>query len=61
MGLITTKRGYLLWAIVAFLLAAFGFAGMLEGRGGGLMNPLYAELLCFALGCMFLYFYFSEK
>lgn len=61
MGLKKTRKGYLMWAMVAFLLVPFGFAGMLEGRGGGHPNPIYSGMLCLIMGCILLYFYFNAR
>ena len=59
MELFDKKRAYLFWAVLAFLLALAGFAGKLEGKGGGALHPLYSGVLCLAFGCILLYFYFT--
>ena len=47
MGLIKTKKGYLFFTIVSFILSIYGFAGMIEGRGRE-VSPIY-------FGCLFLF------
>ena len=61
MGAIKSKKGYLIFAILSFILSVYGFAGMLEGRGENELNPMYAGIMCFCIGCLFLYFYFSKE
>ena len=59
-GLIKTKKGYLFWAIFAFLLAPFGFGGILVAKGGR-TDPIYAGISCIVMGCILLYFYFTAE
>jgi hypothetical protein len=57
---IKARKGYLFWAVLAFILSAYGFADALAWKGGR-VNPIFAGLFCFALGLMFLYFYFTSR
>ena len=52
----------LLMAVLAFAMAPFGFAGMLEGRGGeGALPPLWGGGLCVGSGVILLYGYFRDR
>jgi hypothetical protein len=54
------KGYYLFGALLAFVLSAYGFAGMLAGKRGYL-SPGSAGFLCFVIGTVFVYFYFKER
>ena len=61
MALIKTKKGYLVFAILSFVLSAYGFAGMLDGRGGRHPSPIYFGVLLFICGVFFSYCYLNSK
>ena len=50
----------LLFSVLAFAMAPFGFAGMLESRGNGMLPPLWGGNLCLGAGISLLYFYFCR-
>lgn len=51
MGYINKRVWYLVWAVIAFLLAPVGFAGNLEWKGLlRQMNPTFAGATCLAIG-----------
>ena len=54
------KGYYLFGALLAFVLSAYGFAGMLVGKRGYL-SPGSETFLCFVIGLVFIYFYFKER
>jgi len=60
LGLIKTKKGYLFFAIVCFILSLYGFAGLLEG-GSRDPNPVYFGFILFFSGVYFLYCYFEKR
>lgn len=59
MALIKTKKGYLIFAIVSFVLSAYGFAGMIDGRGGRHPSPIYFGVLLF-ICCLFFSYCFLK-
>jgi hypothetical protein len=53
MGYICKRVWYLVWAVIAFLLAPVGFTGNLEWKGlMRQMNPTFAGATCLAIGCV---------
>jgi hypothetical protein len=61
MGLIKTRKAYLIAAIISFILSIYGFAGILsEGRRGRHASPIYFGVLLLICGGYFLYCYFRS-
>ena len=54
------KGYYFFGALLAFVLSAYGFAGMLVGKRGYL-SPGSGTFLCFVIGIVLIYFYFKDR
>jgi drug/metabolite transporter (DMT)-like permease len=55
------KRWYLLWAALSFLFAFYGFAGRIDGKEGGQIDPLYAGFMFSVIGVFFIYCHVANK
>ena len=57
------RRRYrlLCFAVMAFLMTPFGFAGVLESRGGGYLPPLWGGGLCLASGIILISLYLKKR
>ncbi len=57
----SNRRKWLLsFSLLSFAMAPFGFAGMLEGRGGEALSPIWGGGLCLVIGIILLLFYIDS-
>jgi hypothetical protein len=55
-----TKK-YLFGSIMAFVLSAYGLAGMLPGMGQSTAPPVRSGAMLFIIGCIELYWYRKSR
>jgi hypothetical protein len=60
MKLITTKYGYLLFAMIAFIFSAMGFAGLFRMQDQG-ANSVYFGALFLSAGVFFLVCFYKRR